>query len=190
MQILRLSIQDFFTKRMLSYALIPFVVTLIVLNLLFFSTTHELLTQFDSNATLAIHQSSQTLDANGIIHNKHAVSEYSGSSFFDYIITSILSSALFAGLLYIVGSLLVFILAIFVALFVIAFLTPYIVRDIQQKHYPERQLDHFSNVLSASVYTVKTIIVSSLLFILFIPLYFIPIVQFFCFQLCLLLYVS
>jgi hypothetical protein len=86
-------------------------------------------------------------------------------------------------LVYTIGSFLTLYFSIFVALIVVGFLTPTILRELQRRHYSDVELIGHSNIAEALFLTVKWALIMFIMFILFIPLYFIPIVNIVAFNL-------
>ena len=78
---------------------------------------------------------------------------------------------------YAIGGFFVLYASIFIAVLILGFLTPYILKELQFRHYNDVELIGFSNVLSAILSTLKWAFIMILLFIAFIPLYFIPLVN-------------
>ncbi len=179
--ILSRSIQDFFTKEMLSYAFLPFVVTILVLNSLFFYGADSAIDSMQQSS-IQVHQSSTSVSADGVVSTTQVQESYEGSSIFDVIFKYILSSSIFSIIVTVFGSFIIFIFAIFVALIVIGFLTPFIVKSIHKKHYTQHELHNYSNMFSATLYTIKTLLLTLLMLLLFIPLYFIPLIQILAFN--------
>jgi len=174
--IIILSLKDFLTKKMLGYALLPFVVTIFVLNSLFFYSASSVVNSMQGSS-IQIHQSSSTTSSDGVTSTSEVHETYEGSSIVDMIMKYVISSSVFSILFTALGSLFIFIFAIFVALIIIGFLTPFIVKEIHKNHYSEYELKGYSNAFGAFFYTFKTIFFTLLMLLLFMPLYFIPFVN-------------
>jgi hypothetical protein len=86
-------------------------------------------------------------------------------------------------LVYTVGSFLTLYMSIFVALIIVGFLTPTILKEIQKRHYSDVEMIGYSNIFEALFLVVKWVAIMVLLFIVFIPLYFIPFVNIVAFNL-------
>lgn len=167
-----ISLRDFFTPKMLKYAVSPFVVTMIVMYILFFYFAGSMLGHLHE-ASLHIVQSQSTI-ANGIEQSNTVVSNYEGSAILTFLMSHILTAWMFSILFYVVGGMIIFVISLVIAVVVISFLTPLILKDLQQKHYPDVQMRGEDGILSAIWHIFISFVISLLLFVLFIPLYFVP----------------
>jgi len=174
-----LSIKDFFTAEMLKYSLLPFVLSMLVLYILFFFVAGVGLDQL---GTLDV-QSTQTTIENGVPHTESFAATLEGTAIIKFLMSSAITSWIATFLVYTVGSFLVLYLSIFVAIIVVGFLTPYVLKIIQKRHYPDVDMIGHSNIFEALFLVLKWAAVMILLFIVFIPLYFIPLVNIIAFNL-------
>ncbi|MDO8453407.1 MAG: EI24 domain-containing protein, partial [Sulfurimonas sp.] len=76
-----------------------------------------------------------------------------------------------------IGGFLVLYLSIFVAVLVIGFLTPPVLRELQQRHYQDVAMIGHSNLAEGIFNMFKWAFIMLLLFFLLIPLYFVPLVN-------------
>jgi len=128
-------------------------------------------------------QSSQTTIENGIPHTDNFTATLEGSALIQFLMGSAITSWIATFLVYTVGSFLVLYLSIFVAVIVVGFLTPFVLKIIQQRHYRDVEMIGYSNLLEAMFLVLKWAAVMILLFIVFVPLYFIPFVNIIAFNL-------
>ena len=176
-----LSIQDFFTKKMLTYALAPFFFTLIVIYSIFFSAASATLDSMEQN--IQIEKTSTTVE-NGIPHTETSTEVYSGdNAFLRFLMEYSLTSWLVSFFVFTIGGMMMFVVAIFSAVLIIGFLTPMIIKELQQRHYPEVSIDGHGNAFTALFHSIKYVFVTLFLLIAFIPLYFIPLVNIVAFNL-------
>ncbi|MBN2894681.1 MAG: EI24 domain-containing protein [Campylobacterales bacterium] len=154
--LLHVSLEDFFTFEVLKLAVVPLLVTMIVLYLLFFSTADVLLTQ--------IHQIE--LEAQNPSGGEEGLLAWA----LRYSLTSWLAGIL----LYTVGIVAVMYLSIFTTLLIVGFMTPWLVEIVRRRHYPQEQTHGFGSVGSVLWHFIVTFGVMILLFLLLLPLYFIP----------------
>jgi len=170
-QVIGLSIKDFFTKPMLKIAILPLVFTMIIMLLLFYSAAGY---GFEA-LQLFIEQSQNgqeaTIDPNAPFYIVWSM--YVIAFLFKYSITSWLVGFL----VYTVGTIFVMMFSVFLTILIIGFLTPMILKVLHKRHYSHLQTNGFGTLLSPLWVALKSIIIMLLLFILFIPLYFIPIVN-------------
>jgi len=165
------SIKDFFSSKMLKVALIPLILSMIILYLIFFG-----LADFTIEALKNIVQTAK--DGSEVLIGEHVPFYFTWLTYFiaflfKYSITSYLVGILF----YTFGAIFVFHIAIIVTLFIIGFLTANIVQNIHKKDYSHLKLKPFGNITNSIINSLKAIFMMILLYILFIPLYFIPVVN-------------
>ena len=171
--ILQLSLKDFFTKKMLKFSLLPLVFTLVFMYILFFTFAGIGL---ESLGTMDV-QSTQTTIQDGVPHTDSFSAQLEGTAIIQFLMSYAITSWIASFLVYAVGGFLVLYLSIFIAVIVVGFLTPYILKEIQSRHYMDVDMMGHSNVISGIFLTIKSAIVMLLLFFLLIPFYFIPLVN-------------
>ncbi|WP_297483969.1 EI24 domain-containing protein [Sulfurimonas sp.] len=176
--ILTRSIRDLFTKKMLAYSIMPFVISMIILYILFFIVAGMGMDQF---TTMDI-QSTQTTIQNGIPHTESFQETLAGTGIMKFLMSSALTSWIASFFIYTIGGLFVLYISIFVALLVIGFLTHNILKEIQQRHYKNVEMIGYSNAAESIFLTLKWIAVMLILFLVFVPLYFIPLVNIIAFN--------
>lgn len=177
--ILFLSIKDLFTSKMMKYSILPFILSMLVLYILFFVLAGMSL---DSLGTMNI-QSTQTTMQNGVPHTDSFNATLEGSALIQFLMSHAITSWIATFLVYTVGSFLTLYLSIFVALIIVGFLTPTILKEIQKRHYEDVEIRGHSNIFEALFLTTKWIATMLIMFIVFIPLYFIPLVNIVAFNL-------
>lgn len=173
--LLLLSIHDFFTREIMKIAFFPFLLTLIVLYILFFVGADMGFEQLQ-HSTLHVEQS-QTTITDGVPHTEQFSETAEGSGIMDFLLKYSLTSWLISFLLYTVGSLFVLLLSIVISLTIIGFLTPAILKVVQRRHYPDVEMIGHGNIATIGWHFLKSLFVMSLLLFLLIPFYFIPIVN-------------
>jgi len=171
--VLSLSIKDFFTSKMLKYSILPFIFSIIILYVLFFVIAGIGLEQLSSMDV----QSSQTTLQNGIPHTESFEATLEGTALIEFLMSSALTSWVATFLVYTIGTFLTLYFSIFVALIVIGFLTPMILKELQKRHYSDVVMTGHSNAAQGIFLVVKWTFIMIALFILFVPLYFIPLVN-------------
>jgi len=177
--ILALSFKDLFTAKMIKFSLLPFLLSMIVLYTLFFFLAGAGL---DSLGTLEVSQT-QTTVVNGIPNTDTVQATLEGSAIIQWLMSHALTSWIATFLVYTVGSFLTLYLSVFVALIIVGFLTPTILKEIQKRHYQDVEMIGHSNLFISLFLMFKWIGVMLLMFFLFIPLYFIPLVNIVAFNL-------
>jgi hypothetical protein len=171
-----LSLQDFFTKKMLTYAFVPFLFTMVVLYALFFSAADAGLDSLQESFVQV--QSTKTTQENGITHTENTNVVYNGgSSILEFLMAYSITSWLVSFFVFTVGGMFIFVVAIFAAILVIGFLTPAIMRELQARHYPELVMEGHGNALTTLFHSLKYVMIMFILLIVLIPLYFIPLVN-------------
>lgn len=171
--ILLQSVKDFLTPKMLKYALLPFIISLVVMYILFFIVAGIGVEQL---GTLNV-QSSQTTIENGIPHTESFSTQLEGSSIMKFLMSYTITSWLATFFIYAIGGFLTIYLSIFVAVIIIGFLTPLILKELQIRHYQNVEMKGHGGIVYSIFLLLKSSVVMLLLFILFIPFYLIPLVN-------------
>jgi len=171
--ILSLSIKDLFTAKMMKYSILPFVFSMIILYVLFFVVAGIGLDQL---GTMDV-QSSQTTIENGIPHTESFAATLEGTAIIKFLMSSALTSWIASFLVYTIGTFLTLYFSIFIALLVIGFLTPVILKEIQKRHYSDVEMIGHSNLFEALFLVVKWVFIMIILFLVLVPLYFIPFIN-------------
>lgn len=171
--ILLLSIKDLFTSKMLKYSLAPFILSVIILYLLFFVVAGIGL---ESLGTMNV-QSSQTTVIDGVPNTDTFQATLEGTALIQYLMSHAITSWIATFLVYTIGTFLTLYFSIFIALIVIGFLTPTILKELQKRHYHDVEMKGHSNIFEFVFLVIKWIAVMLLMFIVFLPLYFIPLVN-------------
>ena len=171
--ILSVSIKDLFTKKMLMYSLMPFIISMIILYILFFIIAGL---GIDQLTTMDV-QSTQTTIQNGIPHTESFQATLAGTGIMKFLMSSALTSWIATFFIYTIGGLLTLYASVFVALLVIGFLTHSILKEIHYRHYQDVEMIGYSNAFEGVLLTLKWIAVMIILFFVFIPLYFIPVIN-------------
>jgi len=175
---LLLSIRDLFTSKMLKYSILPFILSVIVMYVLFFVVAGIGL---DSLGTMSV-QTSQTSIQNGVPNTDIVQTTLEGSAIIQYLMSHAITSWIATFLVYTVGSFLTLYLSIFIALIIVGFLTPTILREIQRRHYNDVEIIGHSNIIEALFLVLKWVLIMLILFVVFIPLYFIPLLNIIAFN--------
>lgn len=176
---LALALKDLFTAKMLKYSLLPFIFSMLILYALFFVVAGiglESLGSMQVNTT-------ETSIVNGVQNTDTFQATLEGTALVKWLMGSAVTSWIATFLVYTIGSFLTLYFSIFVALIVVGFLTPTILRELQRRQYSDVELIGHSNIAEALFLTVKWALIMFIMFILFIPLYFIPIVNIVAFNL-------
>ncbi|MDA3907533.1 MAG: EI24 domain-containing protein, partial [Sulfurimonas sp.] len=174
-----LSLKDFFTKQMLKFSLAPFIFTIVIMYILFFVIAGigvENLGQMQVQTT-------ETSMQNGIPHTESVSTMLEGTAIIQFLMSYAITSWIATFLIYAVGSFLVLYASIFVAILVIGFLTPFVLKELQRRHYKDVEMIGYSNIISGLLVVIKWAIIMLFLFILLIPFYFIPLVNIIAFNL-------
>jgi len=172
--IVALSIKDFFSKDILKFAILPFIITMFIVYSLFFGAASAALNSFDE---VYIEQTTTTQGS----------SFSNEDTFVDNISSFFLKSAAISWivniLVYSIGAVAMVYVSIFISLIVIGFLTPYILAKIRDKHYSNIKFYGNISILGTIIYLIKTIFIVVILFLALIPFYFIPVVNIFAINL-------
>ncbi len=177
--LLTLSIKDFLSPKMLKYSFLPFLVTMIIMYVLFF-----VIAGIGSDAIGTMHvESTQTSIQNGIPHTETVQEDLEGSAIIKFLMSYTLTSWLASFLLYAVGGAITLYISIIIAIIVIGFLTPNILREIGRLHYADVEMTPHSNIFGVFIQIIKWFFIMMMLFFFLIPFYFIPILNLVAFNL-------
>lgn len=172
------SLKDFFTKPILKLTLYPFFITLLVMYATFFVVAHWGLDDFHTHI-MQVQQQHQAIKNGELIVSELSQETYWGKSVIDFLLQFSITSWIVGFLVYTLGTIFVMVFALFITLIVVGFLTPFILKIIQKKHYASLELQGYGNLFNTFWILIKSFVVMVLLLILFIPLYFIPVLNIF-----------
>ncbi|AXH15551.1 EI24 domain-containing protein [Malaciobacter mytili] len=171
-ELVNISLKDFFTKKMLKFALLPLLFTLLVMYILFFSAAGYGLENLDIMIT-------QVQNGQNVIIDENAPFYYDWANFLlQYSITAWLVGFL----VYTVGIIFIMMFSVFLTLVIIGFLTPFILKVIHKRHYSSLPMSGHGSLLSPLFILIKSLFVMVFLFIILIPLYFIPFINIIAFN--------
>ena len=175
-KLLQLSIKDYFTKDMLKLIIFPLLGSFIVMIIAFYSIADMGLSHLEDTQIQI--QQHQTMVENGVVNETSSDETYTGSSIIDFLLRYTVTSWIVSFLVYTVGLFAIGYLSIFTSLIIVGFLTPKILHTIHKKHYRTLELEEGYDTIVGGVFKLlKTVVVMFLLLIVFIPFYFIPIVN-------------
>ena len=179
--LLILSIKDYFTKPMLAMILYPLLGSAIVLYMSFFTIADMGLDTLQ-NTHLQIEQQQTSID-NGVVNKISSKESYTGSSIIDYLFQYTITSWIVSFLVYTIGLFAIGYLSIFISLLIIGLLTPNILSMIHRKHYSHIKIDGYGTVTSGILKLIKSLFGMIILLIVMLPFYFIPIINIFAINL-------
>lgn len=170
-EIFKRSIKDFFSSKMLKLALIPLLITMLILYLLFFGIASV---GIEALKTVAL-----TSQAGGeVVIDENAPFYFIWLTYFIVFIFKYSIVSWIAGIfLYSVGAIIVFHLSVILTLVIIGFLTPFVVKHLNETRYKNLDLEPYGTILGAFWVFFKAFFIMILLYILLLPLYFVPLVN-------------
>ena len=171
------SVKDFFTPWMLKISLIPLILTMFVFYMMFFSAADYGISSLQEVAVASQNGEEVIIDENAPFYFVWLT--YLIVFLFKYSITSWLAGFL----LYTVGFVIVLKLSVIFTIIIIGFLTPAILSKIHKKHYSHLKMDGHGTILSSLYVLLKSSLMMIFLFLILIPLYFVPIINFIAFSL-------
>ena len=197
-----LSLKDFFTPYFLSLALLPLIITLVIL---FAILGYGMQVLNDTMNSVHIEKTTTEYSSPSQSHSESSLDirfddnassssllEINPIDLFESIQTSeILSSMLeytwirwvIEKLVFLVASYFILILAVIIAVVIVGFFTPLVVKKLKSRHYPPFEIKGHDSVVSVIWFTIKSLLVMILLYIVLIPLYFIPFLNIVAFNL-------
>ncbi len=163
-ELIKKSISDFFSAKILMITIAPFIISFSLFLYLYLGLGTETIESFK-----------QSVDS-GVVPfldpNSHPI--------ITYILTIGIFKWLFTIFFYLVGALAVVLLSVVVSVVVVGFFTPYIVKVIRDKHYPDFVIKNEDFTLGVTMWHyVKVFSIFFLLFLITMPLLFIPGINFF-----------
>ncbi len=176
MELVIQSFKDLFRAKMLKFAIIPFIVIAAVSYVVFFAVAGAGL---DHLTHLEMHKS-ETVVIDGVPHTQQkdiVLEDDANAGLVQKLLTWAATSWILSSMLYLIGGFIVLYFSLFFSIFIIGFLTPYIVKELHVMHYPNVELVGFGSVAESVFLTLKWAFVMIGLFVLFVPLYFIPVVN-------------
>ena len=169
------SVKDFFTLQMIKYSVVPFIVTMIVIYALFFYFASATLDQLHQ-ASLHVEQSQLSV-INGVQNSNSYVGDFEGSSIVSFLMSHVATAWMVSILFYTIGSMFALLISIFIAVIVIAFLTSFVLKELHKRHYSDIEMRGDDNFFISLFNVLKWIILTVVMLVLFIPFYFIPILN-------------
>ena len=176
-EIILKSIKDFFTSSMLKIALIPLIVTMLILYMLFFAAADFGITSLQEIAAASQNGQEVVIDENAPFYFVWAT--YFIVFLFKYSFTSWIAGFL----LYTIGTVIVLQASVILSIVVIGFLTPMILSILHKRYYSHLKLHGHGSLLSPLWVMVKSGLVMIVLFIVLIPIYFVPVLNIIAFAL-------
>ncbi|MCT7912229.1 EI24 domain-containing protein [Arcobacter lacus] len=168
-EIILKSIKDFFTSPMLKIAIVPLIVTMIILYALFFMAADFGFSALKEVAVASQNGQEVVIDENAPFYFVWLT--YVIVFLFKYSFVSWIAGFLF----YTVGTILILQISVILTLIVIGFLTPLILQNLHKKYYSHLQLESYGT-LSLSLWVLfKNLFMMIFLFLLLIPVYFVPV---------------
>jgi len=176
MKLFELSVKDYFTKDMLKLIVFPLIGSFLVMMIMFYAIADMGLSSLE-NTQIQIQQH-QTMVENGVVNETSTNETYTGSSIIDFLLRYTVTSWIVSFLVYTVGLFAIGYLSIFTSLIIVGFLTPTILHTVHKRHYSQLELEEGYDTIMGSIFKLlKTTLVMLLLLIVFIPFYFIPVVN-------------
>jgi len=197
-----LSLKDFFTPYFLSLALLPLVITLVIL---FSVLGYGMQVLDDKMKSVHIEKTSQEYSSPTQSHSESSVNitfddNKTSSSLLDInpmeLFESLQSSQVLFSMLenkylrwfiekvvFMVTGYLILILAVIIAVIVVGFFTPLVIKKLKSRHYPPFEIKEHGSILSVAWHTIKSLLIMILLYIVLTPLYFIPFINIIAFNL-------
>lgn len=176
-EIILKSVKDFFSSSMLKIALIPLIISMIILYMLFFAAA-----DFGISSLQEIAQASQ--NGEEIVIDENAPFYFVWMTYFIVFLFKYSFTSWIAGfLLYTIGTVIVLQASVIFTIIIIGFLTPMILGILHKKYYSHLQLNGYGTITSSIWVLVKSAFMMILLIILLIPVYFVPVLNIIAFAL-------
>lgn len=170
-EVVGLSIKDFFTKPMLKIAILPLIFTMIIMLMFFYTAAGYGFEALELYVQQAQAGQEVVIDENAPFYFIWMTTII--AFLFKYSITSWLVGFL----LYTVGTIFVMMFSVLLTIIIIGFLTPMILKVLHKRHYSHLEINGFGSLLSPLWVALRSGIIMLILFIVLIPLYFIPLIN-------------
>jgi hypothetical protein len=165
------SIRDFFSGSMLKIALIPLFITMVILYMIFFAAADFGISSLQEIAAASQNGQEVVIDENAPFY--FVWMTYLIVFLFKYSFTSWIAGFL----LYTIGTVIVLQASVILSLLIIGFLTPMILKILHKKYYSHLKLQGYGNLFSPLWVIFKSFIIMIFLYIVLIPVYFVPVLN-------------
>ena len=170
------SVKDFFSAQMLKIALVPLFLIILIFYALFFTAA-----DFGINELQQIAIASQ--NGQEVIISQDAPFYFVWMTYLIVFLFKYSFLSWIAGfLLYTVGTVIILQVSVIFSIIIISFLTPMILSILHKKYYSHLSLNGYGNILGSFFILMKSIFIMILLAIIFIPIYFIPVLNILAFS--------
>ncbi|WP_419765243.1 MAG: EI24 domain-containing protein [Arcobacter sp.] len=176
-ELVKKSLGDFFTPAILKIAIIPLLITVLVMIVFFMGLADYSLSSLDQVIIQVQNGEEFTVDPNAPFYYVWIV------NILTFLLQYSITAWLAGFLLFTIGTLFILFFSIFTTLIIIGFLTPMIIETLRKRNYPNMDLKAHGSIISPIWVAVKSLVGMLFLFILFIPFYFIPLVNIIAFNL-------
>ena len=157
--ILTKALSDFFTTKFLTLTAAPFIITMLISSVFLYYLSGEF---FDMLNLVSQNEMEQF------------AKEY---PIFATIAGSFLFKAIAGTLFYVIGAGFAVLISVILAVVIIGFFTPYIVAEVQKRHYPTIERKATVPMTDYIVFMLKKFVLFVLFFFVSLPFYFIPIIN-------------
>lgn len=176
-ELIKKSLGDFFTFKILKIAIVPFLITVFVMIVFFMGVADYSLSSLDQVIIQVQNGEEFNVDPNAPFFYVWIVNCL--TFLLQYSITAWLAGFL----LFTLGTFFILFFSIFTTIIIIGFLTPIIIEILRRRNYPNLKLEGHGSLISPLFIALKSLIIMFLLFIILIPFYFIPLVNIFALNL-------
>ena len=175
-EIILKSIRDFFSGSMLKIALVPLIITMIIFYMLFFTAADFGISSLQEVAIASQSGQEVIIDENAPFY--FVWMTYLIVFLFKYSFLSWIAGFL----LYTIGTVVVLQISVIFSIIIIGFLTPMILSILHKKYYSYLNLSGYGTIISSIWVLTKSFFMMILLFIVLIPIYFIPVLNMIAFS--------
>lgn len=197
-----LSLKDFFTPYFLSLALLPLLITLVILFAILgygmqvlndkinavhvekttteYTTATQTHSQSSVNITFDDNQTSSSLldikpmDLFESLQGSQVLASMLQNKYLGWVIEKVFL---------LIASYFILILAVIIAVIVVGFFTPLVIKKLKSRHYPPFEIKGHGSFFSVLWYAIKSFIIMMILYVVLIPFYFIPFLNIIAFNL-------
>ncbi len=164
------ALSDFFTTKFLALSTAPFLITAIVAFIFLYYLSGEFFDMLNIAA-----QASQNPD---IAQSQNELAQFAKEyPLMATIMGSFLFKAVAGTLFYVVGGGFAVLASVILAVVIVGFFTPYVVAEVQRRHYPDIERKATVTIGEYVLFMLKQFALFMLFFLVSLPFYFVPLVN-------------
>jgi len=164
------ALSDFFTTKFLTLTVAPFIITMLMSSIFLYYISGEFFNMLNIAAQIA-----ENPDA---VQAQNEMAQFAKEyPLFATIAGTFLFKAIAGTLFYVIGGGFAILISVILAVVIIGFFTPYIVAEVQKRHYPTIERKATVPMTDYTIFMLKKFALFILFFFVSLPFYFMPIIN-------------